>query len=121
MDKIAKGQKILASLLGAKACENIVKTLDEEKPGYSDYMFYSYGEFYSDDAIDIKVKELLVVAALVTQKGTLAQLKGHLNACKDAGLTKNEVCAAISHLTIYIGFPAVMNALMVVNGVYDDN
>lgn len=118
MDKINDGKKILAELFGADACQKIVDSLDKDKPGYSDYMFYSYGEFYNDQTLDLKQKELIVIAALITQRGALLQLKGHLNGCKAVGLTKVEVCAAITHLTMYIGFPAVVNALMLVNEVY---
>jgi len=119
MDKIKEGKKVLEFLFGSKACTAIVERLDKDKPGYSDYMFHSYGEFYKDETIDIKTKELLVVVALIIQKGAYPQLKGHLNGCKKVGLTKMEVCAAIIHLTMYVGFPSVVNALMLVDDVYE--
>ncbi|EKD71244.1 MAG: 4-carboxymuconolactone decarboxylase [uncultured bacterium] len=121
MDKIAEGKRTLEHLFGEESCKNISTKLENIKPGYSDYMFYSYGEFYSDQTIDLKTKELLIVTCLITQKNAFPQLKAHLNSCKKLGITKNEICSSIIHLTMYIGFPTVINALMFVDEIYDNN
>ena len=119
-EKIELGKSVLRELFNAEAIDKIVADLDAKKPGYSDYMFYSYGHFYGDETLDLKTKELIVVAALVTQKGAHLQLKGHITGCKNIGMSKQQVTAAIVHLTMYIGFPSVVNALLVLNEVYNN-
>ncbi len=117
-DELIAGKCILRQLFGADAIDKIVADLDSKKPGYSDYMFRAYGHFYEDKTIDLKRKELIVIASLITQKGATLQLRGHLTGCKNIGLSKKEVATAIIHLVMYIGFPAVVNALLILDSVY---
>lgn len=117
-EKIERGKAVLRELFNAQVIDKIVADLDAKKAGYSDYMFYSYGYFYGDETLDLKTKELIVVATLATQKGTYLQLKGHITGCKNIGMKKQEVIAALMHLTMYIGFPSVVNALAVLDEVY---
>jgi len=117
-DKINEGEEILDFLFGAEAATGLYQFLEKSKKGFGEYLLYSCGEFYSDPTLNLKTKQLIVITALITQKGAFPQLKNHLMGCKHAGLSKEEVVASIIHLTMYIGFPTVVNALEVVDEVF---
>ena len=121
MNKTQKGKEALDLLFGVEGSSSLYNFFEKTKKGYGDYLLYSCGEFYGDETLDIKTKQLIVITTLITQKGAFPQLRNHLQGCKNVGLTRAEVCAAITHLTMYIGFPTVVNAMEVVNDVYKEN
>lgn len=118
MQKTKQGKEILDFLFGESASNGLYQHLEQAKSGFGEYLHYSCGHFYGDETLDLKTKQLIVITTLITQRGAMPQLRNHLRGCKQAGLTRDEVCCAIIHLTMYIGFPAVVNALEVVNDIY---
>ncbi|MGE3271989.1 MAG: carboxymuconolactone decarboxylase family protein [Chloroflexota bacterium] len=66
--------------------------------------------------IDLKMRRLLTIAALVSQ-GKERQLKGHLGGALNQGITPEELTEAIVHLIAYVGFPSGLTALEILNEV----
>lgn len=117
-NKNDQGRKILEFLFGPQPAIGLYQFLEASKKGMGEYLHYSCGVFYGDQTLDLKTKQLIVITTLITQRGAMPQLRNHLEGCKNAGLSKAEVVAAITHLTMYVGFPLVVNALEVVNDIY---
>jgi 4-carboxymuconolactone decarboxylase len=121
MSKVEKGREILELLWGSDTSARFARFLESSQQGFGDYLFYSCGEFYGDQTLALKTKQLIVIATLITQKDTAPQLRNHLLGCKNAGLTRQQVVAAILRLTLYIGFPVVVNALEILDDVFIAN
>ena len=90
---------------------------------------YIFGEIFTVGELDIKTREMITVTSLAVQQ-TLPQLKAHINAALNAGVTINaalnagvtpvELREAIYQLAPFIGFPKTLNALNVLNEVFKE-
>ncbi len=71
-----------------------------------------YGKFYSRGVVDEKTRLLATVAALTAQGGqTRPQLKVNIASARAVGASREEVCEIIFQMTLYGGFPAMINAM----------
>ncbi len=71
-----------------------------------------YGTFYSRGVVDEKTRLLATVAALTAQGGqTRPQLKVNIASARAVGASREEICEIIYQMTLYGGFPAMINGL----------
>lgn len=79
-----------------------------------------FGDFYTREGLDIKTRELLFIAALVTT-GNTTTLKSHIKGNLRAGNSKETVTAAIIQCLPYVGFPNTLAALKTLKEVLVEN
>lgn len=77
---------------------------------------YIFGEVFTVGNLDIKTREMLTVVSLTVQQ-TMPQLKAHINAALNVGVTPIELREAIYQCAPFIGFPKTLNALNTFNEV----
>ncbi|MEL7179193.1 MAG: carboxymuconolactone decarboxylase family protein [Pseudomonadota bacterium] len=71
-----------------------------------------YGTFYARGVVDEKTRLLATVAALTAQGGqTKPQLKVNIASARSVGASREEICEIIYQMTLYGGFPAMINGL----------
>lgn len=58
-----------------------------------------------DDSLSLRDRSLIVVAALVTQGGLDARLRGHVRWAIEHGSSREELEALVTLLAVYVGFP----------------
>lgn len=75
------------------------------------------GKFFYQGNLDDKQRELITLVVLATNQ-TLPQLKAHVSAALNVGLTPVEIKEAVYQCAPYIGFPKTLNAINVVNEVF---
>lgn len=63
----------------------------------------------------------LITVAVLTAGGNTEQLGSHLGRAIDNGLTREELIEAITHVTLYAGWPKGMSAMGVAKKVLTDN
>ena len=80
---------------------------------------YIFGEIFTVGELDIKTREMITVTSLAVQQ-TLPQLKAHINAALNTGVTPIELREAIYQCAPFIGFPKTLNALSVLNEVFKE-
>ena len=80
---------------------------------------YIFGEIFTVGELDIKTREMITVTSLAVQQ-TLPQLKSHINAALNVGVTPIELRESIYQLAPFIGFPKTLNALGVLNEVFKE-
>ena len=64
-----------------------------------------FGEVWNEEILDIKTKCILTVTALMASGITDSSLQYHLQNAKNNGVTKEEIAAVITHVTMYTGWP----------------
>lgn len=69
------------------------------------------GYICSRPELDLKTRELAVVAALTAMGNAAPQLKVHLAAALHVGCTREEIVEVIMQMAVYAGFPAALNGL----------
>lgn len=80
---------------------------------------YIFGEVFRVGELDMKTREMITVTSLAVQQ-TLPQLKAHINAALNVGVTPVELREAIYQCAPFIGFPKTLNALTVLNEVFKE-
>lgn len=78
-----------------------------------------FGDFYTREGLDVKTRELLFIAALVTT-GNATTLKSHIKGNLKAGNSKETVTAAIIQCLPYVGFPNTLAALRALKEVLNE-
>jgi 4-carboxymuconolactone decarboxylase len=120
MDRIKQGEKLMTEIFG----QDFVGKLDVQIGGtYAPFLTFlksTFAEIYSEEALDIKTKEIIVLSTLITQKDTKPQLKLHIQAAVKAGVSPKEILALILHLVLYVGFPTAINALNTAKETFDE-
>ena len=95
-------------LMLGKKWDRIVDALENIDPKLTEEVVsYAYGEIYPRKGLDLRSKELISITALCIQ-GLGPQLKTHIHAALQAGLTEEELSEAFIHLALYVGFPTAL-------------
>ena len=80
----------------------------------------AYGQFYARGVVDEKTRLLATIAALTAVGGqTAPQLKVNIASARAVGATREEVAEIIFQMTLYGGFPAMINAMNAALEVFD--
>jgi len=66
---------------------------------------YGYGQVWNSDRLDLRSRMLLTIGVLAAT-GRTAELRTHLGAALDAGITSDELAEVFVHISLYAGFPA---------------
>ena len=66
-----------------------------------------------------KKERALITIALLTALDKPEQLRAYVTGGLNLGLTREEICEAIVHVSVYAGFPATIQGLRVANEVFD--
>jgi 4-carboxymuconolactone decarboxylase len=69
---------------------------------------YGYGQVWSSDRLDLRARMLLTVGVLAAT-GRTAELRIHLSAALDAGISADELAETFLHIALYAGFPAALD------------
>jgi 4-carboxymuconolactone decarboxylase len=100
-----------SALFGEEYCRYVFEELKAADPEFSQlFQRYVYGGMYDRDVLDQKTRELLAVAACTLQNA-LPQFDVHVKAALRVGATKEEVQEAILQMSVYGGFPYMLQAL----------
>jgi 4-carboxymuconolactone decarboxylase len=70
-----------------------------------------FGDHYTRTGIDIRTRELLTLAMLISLGGADPQVKGHVAANLNVGNDRAALLAVITQLLPFVGYPRTLNAL----------
>jgi 4-carboxymuconolactone decarboxylase len=76
-----------------------------------------FGDHYTRTGVDIRTRELLTFAMLVSLGGCDPQARGHVAANLNVGNDRAILIAVITQLLPFIGYPRTLNALTAVSEV----
>lgn len=74
---------------------------------------YIAGNLYQDQTLDLRTRELGVIAALAAQGGLGEQLGVHVTTALRNGVSPAEIVAAIETVATDAGIPRALNALFI--------
>ena len=74
-----------------------------------------FGDNYTRTGIDLRTRELLTFAMIISLGGCEPQAKGHVAANLNLGDDRQLLLAVVTHLLPFIGYPRTLNALRVIN------
>lgn len=101
------------------AGERVIESLADIAPDFARYLIeFPFGDIYSRPQLDLKSREIGVVAALTALGNAAPQLKVHIHGALNVGCTRDEVVEIIMQMAIYAGFPAALNGLFAAKEVF---
>lgn len=90
--------------------------IEGQKKIVVDYLTaYCFGDFYTRNGLDIKMRELVVFTAINALGGCEAQAKSHAKANIKVGNSKQNLVDALAIMLPFAGFPRTLNALAALN------
>lgn len=99
--------------------ERVVESLADIAPDFARYLIeFPFGDIYSRPGLDLRSREIAVVAALTAMGNATPQLKVHIQAALNVGVTRDEIVETIMQMAVYAGFPASLNGLMAAKEVF---
>ena len=112
-----KGLEVQVGIFG----EHITKMRENAAPDFAhfndDLAEFCFGDTYTRGTLNLKIREMITMAAIATLGGCEPQLKGHIAGNKSVGNTRAQVIGVLTAIHPYIGFPRTLNALACINEV----
>lgn len=117
-ERYTRGRARLSEL-DEKQPGRVTESLKNLAPDLARYaMEFPYGDVYSRPGLDLTQREIAAVATLAAMGGAEPQLKFHISAALNVGLSREEVTEVIMQTTVYAGFPRALNAMNVASEVF---
>ena len=117
-ERFTRGLEKLREIDG-EAGEQVVASLADIAPDFARYLIeFPFGYIYSRPGLDLRSREIAVVAALTAMGNAAPQLKVHLRAALNVGVTRQEIVEVIMQMAVYAGFPAALNGLTAAREVF---
>ena len=119
MDKFQKGLLLLNELHGGHTGEAILNNFSKVCPKMAELTIENmFGDILQrTDMLDIKTRELTIIASLVTLGSCDDQVKAHVEAAKNVGASNEEITETILQTAYFAGFPRAANALICIKDI----
>lgn len=112
-----KGLAVQKSIFG-KMIDNMYEQSPKDQIHIQKYLSANcFGDYYTRRGLDIKTRELLTFAMLVSLGGADSQVKGHIQGNVNVGNDKQMLLSVVTQLLPYIGYPRTLNAINALNEV----
>ncbi len=116
--RLERGRRALAEIDG-EAGEKVVASLADIAPDFATYLLeFPFGDIYSRPGLDLRAREIATIAALTAMGNAAPQLKVHIEAGLNVGLSREEITEIIMQMAVYAGFPAALNGLFAAKEVF---
>lgn len=118
--RFEKGLAVQKSIFG-EMIDKMYKDSPEDQIHIQKYLSSNcFGDYYTRKGLDIKTRELLTLAMLISLGGTEPQIKAHIRGNVNVGNGKETLLSVITQLLPYIGYPRALNAIKCLNEVLTD-
>ncbi len=105
----------------AKTGEKVIESLKDIAPDLARYTIeFPFGDIYSRPGLDLKSREIAVVAALTALGNAAPQLKVHIHGALNVGCSREEVVEIIIQMAVYVGFPAALKGTNAAKEVFKE-
>ena len=109
-ERFERGKQVREAVLGSA---HVARTAGNRTPfnaEFQDFLTeYAWGSIWSRPGLDHKTRSMITIAMLVAM-GRLDELKLHIRATVNTGVSREEVKEIMMHAAIYAGVPAAFGA-----------
>jgi len=113
-----KGLAVQKEIVGAGRIDQMYATAAPDEVHFQHFLSANcFGDHYTRNGIDVKTRELLTFAMLISMGGCEPQAKGHVAANLNVGNERGVLLSVVTELLPFIGYPRTLNALAVINEV----
>jgi len=116
--RLERGKRALARIDG-EAGQNVIAALADIAPDFATYVFeFPFGDIYSRPGLSLRDREIAAIASLAAMGNATPQLKVHIEAGLNVGLTREEITEILMQMAVYAGFPAALNGLFAAKEIF---
>ena len=111
-DRYRRGIDVASKLAPDQLDQFVSSAVAEVDPDFARMSVeFAFGDLYSREALDLRSRELVAIAALAVRGNAAPQLRRHVSAAQGVGLTREEIVEVLMQTALYAGLPAALNAL----------
>ena len=115
-----QGRMVRRSVLGDAHVDRTVQNLTPLNTDFQDFITrYAWGDIWSRPGLGRHTRSMITIAMLIALNRE-AELKMHLNAAFNNGVTREELKELIMHSALYCGLPAANATLHLAQQVFDE-
>ena len=109
----------VARTVDGEAAQAVIDSLADISPALGHHIAaFGFGDVYARPDLDARSRQLVTIGVLTALGGCEPQLRIHIGAALNVGLTREEIIEAILHASVYAGFPRALNATFVAREVF---
>jgi 4-carboxymuconolactone decarboxylase len=113
-----KGLAVQKQIVGDELIEQMYASAPEDEMHIQKLLSANcFGDHYTRTGLEIKTRELLTFAMLISLGGCEPQAKGHVAANLNVGNDRGVLISLVTQLLPFIGYPRTLNALRVIDDV----
>ncbi|MDX6554705.1 MAG: 4-carboxymuconolactone decarboxylase [Miltoncostaeaceae bacterium] len=117
-DRYERGLEVLRELDPAMA-EQLQDKLGDLAPDLEKMVVaFGFGDVYGRPGLGLREREIATVAALTALGTAERQLRVHLRAALNVGVTREELVEVVIQMAVYAGFPAALNGISAIRQVF---
>lgn len=115
-----QGLKVRTEVLGEKHVGRSLANLNDFNQDFQNFISrFAWGEVWSREGLPRHTRSLVTIAILLAL-GREDELRMHLRACFNNGVTKDELKELILHSSLYAGLPAANAAMHMAEEVFKE-
>jgi len=119
-ERLEHGKQVREAVLGSAHVARSAKNRTPFNADFQDFLTeYAWGSIWSRPGLDHKTRSQITIAMLVAM-GRLEELKLHVRATANTGVSREEVKEIMMHAAIYAGVPAAYGAFSVAAQIFAD-
>lgn len=112
------GQSVLSKIDGHQG-EAVIDSLADINPDLGHHVAaFAFGDIYDRPGLDARSRQLVTLGVLTALGGCEPQLKVHIGAALNVGISREEITEALLHAAVFCGFPRALNATFVAREVF---
>jgi len=116
--RLEKGLALQKAIVGDERIDKMYAEAPANQIHIQKYLSANcFGDYVIRNGVDIKTRELLTVAMLLSLGGCEPQLKGHIQTNLNIGNDKETLLTVVTQLLPYVGYPRTLNAIRCLNEV----
>jgi len=113
-----KGLAVQKEIVGAGRIDQMYAAAAPDEAHFQRFLSANcFGDHYTRTGLDVRTRELLTFAMLISMGGCEPQARGHVAANLNVGNDRGVLLSVITQLLPFIGYPRTLNALAVINEV----
>ncbi|QKW23386.1 carboxymuconolactone decarboxylase family protein [Kitasatospora sp. NA04385] len=117
-ERLDHGLEVLGRIDG-DAGEAVLSSLSDVSPELAHQIAaWGFGEIYARPELAPRDRQLVTLGMLTALGGCEPQLRVHVNAALNVGLSPQEIVEALLHSAVYCGFPRALNATFAAKQVF---
>ena len=111
-DRYRRGVDIAAILSPGGLEQFLTSRVAEIAPDFARMAIeFPFGDLYARDGLDLQAREIVAIASLATVGNAAPQLRTHIKAATQLGISRQQIIEILMQTAVYGGFPVALNTL----------